>query len=776
MIRKLFILLAALLPLAVSGQYGTGAWKFHPFFVSTNLQNNIDTGDKVYYLVNNSLYCYDKATQENESLNKGNYLSDVTVTGIYYNADKKYVMATYNNSNIDVIMDDGRIINMPEIKDAVVSQSKVINDVTFDGDRAYVATGFGYVVIDDKNFVIKESHYFNESLASVARVGEYLIVATATSVKNAKIDAAHESMADFSNWLTRNEAKLTGIDDDRLFVSSNKGIELWTIKSASYIDVNQLRGTRPKTVAKTKQGFAIHIPTDSLCILTDAEGNITEQRKTMELLSSCPSGDGTVWALGDKGLHKDGDNSNYFKPNAIGISANAYWSTFNEAENKLYLARTTDNAILTSANKGAKTEIWTYDGNTWEDATPPDVPIYSTAVGSTYEGNYWLNFEPGTANNYVTSLRAAGTMYVVDGKIKAVFKKGTNTPRDDKYAASTAFDSEGNLWCVQSYQTTSHPVMVLPHAKLANAETVKSSDWICPKVANIDQGSFKRNAFVIAKGSNVKVFTTGAYQAPVVFWSEEGNLNNLSPKSKFYNKINDQDGKQMEWTNIICLASDNNGMVWMGTDLGIMSFDPVEALTDNFHGNHIKVPRNDGTNLADYLLDGIQVNCITVDKANRKWIGTNSAGLFLVSPDGTQILKQFNTDNSLLSSNTIYSISCNTNNNSVYIVTNNGVQEYFSDTTPGSADYSDVKVYPNPVRPDFTGLVTISGLMENSLVKIADASGNVVKQLKSIGGMCTWDCCNDSGERVNTGVYYVLASMNDGSNSDGAVAKFLIVK
>lgn len=776
MIRKLFILLAALLPLAVSGQYGTGAWKFHPFFVSTNLQNNIDTGDKVYYLVNNSLYCYDKATQENESLNKGNYLSDVTVTGIYYNADKKYVMATYNNSNIDVIMDDGRIINMPEIKDAVVSQSKVINDVTFDGDRAYVATGFGYVVIDDKNFVIKESHYFNESLYSVARVGEYLVVSTATFSKYSKIDAAHESMADFTNWLPRNEAKLTKIADNRLFVSSNKGIELWTIKSVNSIDVNQLRGTRPKTVAKTKQGFAIHIPTDSLCILTDAEGNITEQRKTMELLSSCPSGDGTVWALGDKGLHKDGDNSNYFKPNAIGISANAYWSTFNEAENKLYLARTTDNAILTSANKGAKTEIWTYDGNTWEDATPPDVPIYSTAVGSTYEGNYWLNFEPGTTNNYVTSLRAAGTMYVVDGKIKAVFKKGTNTPRDDKYAASTAFDSEGNLWCVQSYQTTSHPVMVLPHAKLANAETVKSSDWICPKVANIDQGSFKRNAFVIAKGSNVKVFTTGAYQAPVVFWSEEGNLNNLSPKSKFYNKINDQDGKQMEWTNIICLASDNNGIVWMGTDLGIMSFDPVEALTDNFHGNHIKVPRNDGTNLADYLLDGIQVNCITVDKANRKWIGTNSAGLFLVSPDGTQILKQFNTDNSLLSSNTIYSISCNTNNNSVYIVTNNGVQEYFSDTTPGSADYSDVKVYPNPVRPDFTGLVTISGLMENSLVKIADASGNVVKQLKSIGGMCTWDCCNDSGERVNTGVYYVLASMNDGSNSDGAVAKFLIVK
>ena len=213
----------------------------------------------------------------------------------------------------------------------------------------------------------------------------------------------------------------------------------------------------------------------------------------------------------------------------------------------------------------------------------------------------------------------------------------------------------------------------------------------------------------------------------------------------------------------------------MGTGNGVVSFNPAEAFSDNFRVNHIKVPRNDGTNLADYLLDGLQVNCITVDGANRKWIGTNSTGLFLVSPDGSEIIKRFTVDNSYLPTNTIYNVCCNTNSNSVYIVTPQGVLEYFSDSTPAEPDFSNVAVYPNPVRPDFTGLLTISGLMENSLVKIADASGNVIKQLKSTGGMVTWDCCNADGNRVATGVYYVLASQSNSGSANSIVAKFLVV-
>ena len=95
MIKKLFLLMLMLLPCAaatVQAQYGVGDWKIHATFSGQNVQNVIDTGDKVYYLVSNNLFCYDKTTQENEALNKRNYLSDVLIKQIYYNSYKKYLM------------------------------------------------------------------------------------------------------------------------------------------------------------------------------------------------------------------------------------------------------------------------------------------------------------------------------------------------------------------------------------------------------------------------------------------------------------------------------------------------------------------------------------------------------------------------------------------------------------------------------------------------------------------------------------------------------------
>ncbi len=191
--------------------------------------------------------------------------------------------------------------------------------------------------------------------------------------------------------------------------------------------------------------------------------------------------------------------------------------------------------------------------------------------------------------------------------------------------------------------------------------------------------------------------------------------------------------------------------------------------------NHIKVPRNDGTDMADYLLSGLQVNDIAVDGANRKWIATQSSGLFLVSADGTQIIKKFNTTNSALTSNTVFQVCCNPNSNSVYVTTPSGLYEYFSDSSPAETSYDNIYAYPNPVRPDYGGDVTIMGLMDNSLVKIADAGGNVIRQLKSTGGMVTWDCCDQYGDRVKTGIYMVLCSRANGG-SESVVTKIAVVR
>lgn len=168
---------------------------------------------------------------------------------------------------------------------------------------------------------------------------------------------------------------------------------------------------------------------------------------------------------------------------------------------------------------------------------------------------------------------------------------------------------------------------------------------------------------------------------------------------------------------------------------------------------------------------------ISVDASNRKWIATRSSGLYLVSPRGDEIISNFNKDNSPLPTNTINCVYADPNSNSVFIGTNYGLMEYSSDSSPARPDYSDVYAYPNPVTPEYTGWITIKGLMDNSLVKICDAGMNVIAQIQSEGGMALWDGCNHGGERVKSGVYYVLASQSDGNSSSAGdvVTKILVV-
>mgnify|MGYP003419436880 FL=1 len=335
-----------------------------------------------------------------------------------------------------------------------------------------------------------------------------------------------------------------------------------------------------------------------------------------------------------------------------------------------------------------------------------------------------------------------------------------------------ALDKAGNLWAAQSSAPAGKSFFVLPQAKQAQ-KAVTASDWITVNVPGASPSKF--SVLTTLRSSNVKVFSDGTFGGSL-FFINDGGTPSANPTTKSYSSgsLFDQDGNIVNWNNIYTLTEDQNGNVWMGTNDGVLVFNPADAFKSDFRLHHIKVPRNDGTNLADYLLNGIAVSHIAVDASNRKWICTNGSGLFLVSADGTTVISQFNTDNSPLLSDVVYRVCPDPYSNAVYVTTSNGMMIYRTNSTPGENSFSNVVAYPNPVRPDYYGLITITGLMENSLVKIADASGNVVKQLKSVGGECTWDGTVDGAERVKSGVYFVFASQADGS--EAAVTKILIVR
>ena len=189
----------------------------------------------------------------------------------------------------------------------------------------------------------------------------------------------------------------------------------------------------------------------------------------------------------------------------------------------------------------------------------------------------------------------------------------------------------------------------------------------------------------------------------------------------------------------------------------------------------IKVPRNDGTDYADYLLYGVNISHIAVDGGNRKWFATNGAGAFLIGADNITQISNFKEDNSYLLSNTISSTAINPKTGKIYFLTDKGLCSYQGDATEPSEEMTkdNVYAYPNPVTPDYTGLITITGLTYDADVKITSSNGALIAQGRSNGGMFTWNGNDRQGSRVASGIYFVLTTTSDGNQ--GTVCKIAVI-
>jgi hypothetical protein len=222
----------------------------------------------------------------------------------------------------------------------------------------------------------------------------------------------------------------------------------------------------------------------------------------------------------------------------------------------------------------------------------------------------------------------------------------------------------------------------------------------------------------------------------------------------------------------LCLAEDLNGTVWAGTDNGPISFSSAAQMGE---GRCNRIISTDQYGLGYYLMEGQRVKTIAVDGGNRKWMGTEGGGVYIVDNSGENlIVENFTTANSQLISDNIISIAINNKTGEVFIGTDRGLVSYMSDAIEGLPNYSKVYAYPNPVKPANNSHVIITGLMTDSNVKITDIAGNLVNQGTSLGGQYTWNCTNLTGSIVKSGIYLVFAATPSGDQ--GVVTKIMVIK
>ena len=804
MIKKIVLLLALILTIGVGcmkGQLAVGDWRIHPMY-SGQITKMIDTQNKVYILAGTNLYSYDKSSDLGEvyAYTSRNVLSENQVSNIYYNKDSKYLMAIYNDSNIDLIYDDGEVVNMSEIKDAIM-QNKTINDVAFDSknSKIYIATAFGLVIYDDKKHYVIESGNYNKGITGVGIVGDNLIISDNEKLAYCNISSKINSLDIFTSLGSLSKVKsIQGISDTKALVLNGTNVQLVTFNfAANTINTTNLAsGVSNIGVSSTDYYYT----TSTSLTRVDSEGKTTSIALPEELKNNVLSywnDTNNLWAASNdlfniKGIgnYNVSNNGTFtvlkdrFVPD--GMSTTTTEALYFSPSGKLYVNSSFSNYY--GSNMYLYSPINTYKDGIWNDIT-----IVKPEQSS---GNYFETAavthvveDPENPDTYYYGNFWKGVRKVVNRESKIVYdiKNSSLTSlgydKDDGFAVIACdldFDNNKNLWVLTKIDG-SRDVSTLPALHVLPAEKRKLSettinDWVYRPLpqADIEQGA----KMLVCKKSDMVFIINVKYGGILTAVYTNGTPTDFSDDTvTYYKSFVDQDGKSFAPEYLLDIIEDKNGKVWIGTTDGVIELPrPEEYKKENVSINRIKVPRNDGTMFADYLLDGQVVSAISVDASNRKWLGTTSTGIYLVNETGSEILEKFNTENSYIPSDCVYDIACDPNSTSIFIGTDNGLAEYVGNSSPAAEDYSEVYAYPNPVRPDYTGWITVTGLMDNSLVKIADAAGNVLYTTTSEGGMITWDGCNSAGERVKTGVYYVFASQNETGNASGVVTKILVVK
>ena len=176
--RILLIAMMCCVNILLHAQQAVGQWQLYPTKSTVAGIVYESNGDEVYYMSGSNLFSYDKSTSEIETYNTGNYLSDNGIKNIYYNYDKSYLMIIYDNSNIDLVYSDKRVINIPDLKNTIMMYSKSINDVVFGKDKIYLATDFGIVILNDDRYEVFESYIYGKSITKMTIVGEFLMIYT----------------------------------------------------------------------------------------------------------------------------------------------------------------------------------------------------------------------------------------------------------------------------------------------------------------------------------------------------------------------------------------------------------------------------------------------------------------------------------------------------------------------------------------------------------------------------------------------------------------------
>ena len=770
---KRTILLTAILLLCsilLQAHTAIGSWRSHAAY--HNATQCVAVGGTVYVVSDGSLYTYTPNDEAIECYDKTNLLSDQGIRHIAVDEQSNTLTVIYNNANIDLIAPNGEITNVTDYANKA-TLDPLVNDVRIIRGEAYMATNFGITILNIERAEFTNTYTLNAvTYSSLAHDG-YIYAATSKGLYRGKMS---DNLLDTSHWNLISNVVYT-----HLAAFGNELMALGSDKSAYRI--NTADGTH--TLLRSGPFLFMHVTKGQLFVGNKTYVFAYDTTTNFTLFTF----DGTV-------NHLTTDGNTYWTCNGKG-GLNGY--TYNKAIKNVeqtvssiipnspmrnhcqYLSFVGDRLLVAGGclNYFGTTffdgTLMMYEDNTWTSFQEEGI---ATQTGVSYNNMTSLVQDPLDPNHHYASSFGQGIYEFRDMQLVAHYNHKnslleTVSSNPDKLTSIRVsrlqYDSQGNLWITNAdgaERVTSPLKLITPDGTMHRLYYKELE-----KLPTITEVLFDQRGrlWVVSMRYDVRLFCIDL----------NGTLLDTSDDRirTFSEKFIDQDGQSTEVFYINDIAEDLDGNLWLMTNAGpYVLYDTDRIFDNNYHFTKIKVPRNDGTNYADYLLGGVYTTCIEVDAANRKWIGTLNNGLYLVSPDGLETIHHLTSKNSPLPSDAIESLALHHTTGELYIGTDKGLVSFTTDATRAEEHYAEDKVYayPNPMTPDYDGPVTIVGLKANSHVKIINTAGRLVAEGTSLGGSFTWNGTTPQGQRVSTGIYYVLATDEEGH--EGIVTKILFVK
>ncbi|MGX9987452.1 type IX secretion system anionic LPS delivery protein PorZ [Soonwooa purpurea] len=746
---KKALLLSSLLSLGALTAQNTSKWS--DLFSYNNVLAIRDDGQKLIAATENGIFYYNPTSGEIKKLSKANGLHEVKITAFDYNPETQIGLVGYKSGAMDVITPEGvfLIVDIP-IAMGYLGDKK-INHISISGNKAVISAGYGVSIFNLDKREFGESAFFNiggnyNAALEAGIIDEKVVVATQNGLLTHAIDTTFPV---YSTWTTQSAGSFTNIATKDIIAYSNANQVRYGANITSTTALPQ-NFSNVKDVVITAQNIIV-ADGSRLYIFNKSSGAL---QKNIDFSEELNSG----YAL----------NNQFFSATKLNGLLNESQSSFKPDgpyNNFSYKLSIIDNKIWvsTGSRDNYDKEIFTnlgyyyFNGQTWS------YPEYFKNNSTLFN---LLDVTPNPLDtnevyfvNYSTIQGQKGIYKMKNDQFTKLYMSGDG-PAGYNRPTSVDFDQNNNLFVTISTLYKDNPNIGYVGYYLYNRST---DDFITIPLINANRAQKP-----LLKDNTMYIPAPRADNSGLIMYDYGNNPSSSTNPLKYLTKDNN-----LPSSDAISVALDKNDNLWIGGHKGLRILsNPKAAFNEDKPQTEPIIIEENG--LGEELFRDSEILQIAVDSGNQKWISIAGGGVFYLSPNGEQTYQHFTKSNSPLPNDTVTDVQIDSKTGKVYFATADGIMVYQGDVADVTENFGDVLVYPNPVvYAQHKGNVYIKGLAAKTNIRITDAAGNVVHSAVARGGYYEWNLNNAKGARVASGIYFVLMTNEDGT--DTKTAKIAVV-